>query len=170
MVESECDDRDVQDWLQTIGVASLCEWDVLAFMHGHQATLMPPHTFARLMGYRHETVAAALESLAAAQLLQLSPEAHGARLYQFCVPADPSRCEALERLLALSHHRRGRLLLSRNLRRGDRTPEEGLEAARRFLDDARRIVKIAQHRSREVRREIQLLRARGSERAGHGLR
>jgi hypothetical protein len=159
----------VQGWLQTIGVASLCEWDVLAFMHRHQATLMPPHYFARLTGYPHAAVAAALESLAAAQLLHLSPESYGTRLYQFCVPPDPSRREALERLLALSHHRPGRLLLSRNLRRGDRTPEEGLEAARRFLDDARRIVKIAQKRSREVRREIQLLRARGGERAGRGL-
>ena len=100
MAGSDYGDRDVQGWLRTIGVDSLCAWDVLVFLHRHPATLVTPGHLARLTGYPFSVIGTAIASLAAQQLLQLSPRAYGACLYQFCVPSDPSRNEALERLLA----------------------------------------------------------------------
>jgi hypothetical protein len=88
------------------------------------------------LGYRMEPVVAALDSLAALQLIQWSAQSQGASSYQVIVPPVRSRSDALERLFALSDHRSGRLLLGKHLGRGDRTPHEGLQAARRFLDDA----------------------------------
>jgi hypothetical protein len=129
-------DADVQHWLQSVGVESLCQLEVLTFLHRHRITLLPPEYLARLLGYQLEPVVAALDSLSALQLLKRSPQSRGARSYQFIVPPVPSRTDALERLLALSDHRSGRLLLGKHLGRGDRTPHEELQAVRQFLDDA----------------------------------
>jgi len=128
-------DGDVHHWLQSVGVESLCQWDVLTFVYRHRTTLLRPLHLARLLGYRMEPVVAALDSLATLQLLRWS-ESRGVSLYQFTVPPSLSRSDAVERLLALSEHRSGRLLLGKHLGRGDRTPDEGLQAARRFLDDS----------------------------------
>lgn len=129
-------DADVQHWLQSVGVESLCQLEVLTFLHRHPITLLPPEYLARLLGYRMEPVVAALDSLSALQLLKWSDQSRGARSYQFTVPSVPSRTDALERLLALSDHRSGRLLLGKYLGRADRTPHEELHAVRQFLDDA----------------------------------
>jgi hypothetical protein len=129
-------DADVQHWLQSVGVESLCQLEVLTFLHRHRITLLPPEYLARLLGYQLEPVVAALDSLSALQLLKRSAQSRGARSYQFIVPPVPSRTDALERLLALSDHRSGRLLLGKHLGRGDRTPHEELQAVRQFLDDA----------------------------------
>jgi hypothetical protein len=129
-------DADVQHWLQSVGVESLCQLEVLTFLHRHRITLLPPEYLARLLGYQLEPVVAALDSLSALQLLKRSAQSRGARSYQFIVPPVPSRTDALERLLALSGHRSGRLLLGKHLGRGDRTPHEELQAVRQFLDDA----------------------------------
>ena len=129
-------DADVQHWLQSVGVESLCQLEVLTFLHRHPITLLPPEYLARLLGYRMEPVVAALDSLSALQLLKGSAQSRGARSYQFIAPSVPSRTDALERLLALSGHRSGRLLLGKHLGRGDRTPYEELQAVRQFMDDA----------------------------------
>lgn len=129
-------DADVQYWLQSVGVESLCQLEVLTFLHRHPIILLPPEYLARLLGCQMEPVVAALDSLSALQLLKWSAQSGGARSYQFIVPSVPSRTDALERLLALSDHRSGRLLLGKHLGRGDRTPHEELQAVRQFLDDA----------------------------------
>jgi hypothetical protein len=129
-------DADVQHWLQRVGVESLCQLEVLTFLHRHPITVLPPEYLARLLGYEMEPVAAALDSLSALQLLTWSAQSRGAHSYQFIVPSVPSRTDALERLLALSDHRSGRLLLGKHFGRGGRVPHEEHQAVRRFLDDA----------------------------------
>jgi hypothetical protein len=129
-------DADVQHWLHSVGVESLCQLEVLTFLHRHPITLLPPEYLARLLGYGIEPVVAALDSLSALQLLKWSAQSRGARSYQVIAPSARSRTDALEQLLALSHHRAGRLLLGKHLGREDRTPHEELQAVRRFLDDA----------------------------------
>jgi hypothetical protein len=129
-------DADVQHWLQSVGVESICQLEVLTFLHRHPTTILPPEYLARLLGYQMEPVVAALDSLSALQLLKGSAQLRGVRSYQFIVPSVPSRTDALERLLALSGHRSGRVLLGKHLGRGGRTPYEELQAVRQFLDDA----------------------------------
>ena len=129
-------DADVQHWLQSVGVESVCQLEVLTFLHRHPTTVLPPEYLARLLGYQMEPVVAALDSLSALQLLKWSAQSRGARSYQFIVPSVPSRTDALERLLALSDHRSGRLLLGKHLGRGDGAPHDDLQAVQQFLDDA----------------------------------
>ena len=129
-------DADVQHWLQSVGVESLCQLEVLSFLHHHPITFLPPEYLARLLGYGMGPVVDALDSLAALQLLKWSTQSRGGHSYQFIVPSVPSRTDALERLLALSAHRSGRLLLRKHLERGDGTLCEDVQAVRQFLDDA----------------------------------
>ncbi len=137
MVEEHVADADVQHWLQTVGVESRCELEVLTFFHRHRMTLLPPEYLARLLGYPVESVVAALGSLGTLQLLEWSPQARGAHAYKFNVPAVVARREALERLLALSDRRSGRLLLGKHLERDNEARGEDLLAAQRqFLDDS----------------------------------
>src|SRR5262245_2673615 len=44
-------DPEVAGWLHTLGVASLCQWDVLVFLYRHQTTLLGAADLARLLGY-----------------------------------------------------------------------------------------------------------------------
>jgi hypothetical protein len=129
-------DADVQHWLQSVGLESLCQLEVLSFLHHHPMTLLPPEYLARLLGYRMEPVVEALHSLSALRLLRWSAQSRGAHSYQFIVPSGPSRTAALERLLALGADRSGRLLLRKHLGRGDATLHEDLQTVQRFLDDA----------------------------------
>ena len=119
-------DADVQHWLQSVGVESLCQLEVLSFLHHHPITFLPPEYLARLLGYRMDPVVDALDSLSALQLLKWSAQSRGGHSYQFIVPSVPSRTDALERLLALSAHRSGRLLLRKHLGRGDGTLQKTL--------------------------------------------
>ena len=119
-----------------MGVESLCQLEVLTFLHRHPTTVLPPEYLARLLGYQMEPVVEALDSLSALQLLTWSDQSRAARSYQFIVPSVASRTDALERLFALGDHRSGRLLLGKHLGRGDRTPYEEFQTVRQFLDDA----------------------------------
>src|SRR5262245_44782021 len=148
-------DADVQRWLAATCVESLCQWDVIVFLYRHQTILMAPGDLARLMGYRTSTMMTTLDALAARQLVEVSSQSSAAaRLYRFVAPSEPKRREALESLFALGQHRSGRLLLSKYLRQGERSPREGLEAARRILDDAKLVASIASRHSEEIRRTM----------------
>jgi DNA-binding MarR family transcriptional regulator len=157
MIEDTMIDDDVRACLHIIGVESPCQWDLVVFLSRHRTTLMSAESLARLVGYRCETVTAALDSLEALQLVKRAGS-HGARLYEMARVAPPRRA-ALERLLAMSDVREGRIVVWRHLRR-DRTPQEGLETARRFLADAKRVAQIASDRSREIREMVRQRRRR----------
>jgi DNA-binding MarR family transcriptional regulator len=120
-----------------LGIATLCQWDLLMFLYRHQASLFGADYLARLSGYAIELVVAALDTLESLALVERSRVSQGARFYHFTMPSDPSRAEAFEQLLALASHRAGRLRLCRQLPRDGRTLGEGLHAARRFLAEAR---------------------------------
>ena len=130
-------DADVQHWLQSVGLESLCQLEVLTFFHRHPTSVLPASYLARLLGYPMEPVAIVLNSLANLRLLAWSPQPRGARAYRVVVSPVLSRSEALERLLALSDNRSGRLLLGKHFGRRNETVREELQAAqRKFLDDA----------------------------------
>ena len=126
---------DVQHWLQSVGVESLCQLEVLTFLHRHRTTRLPTEYLARLLGYRMDSVVDALHSLSALQLLTWTAQPRVGYPYLFIVPSGPWRTGSLERLLALSAHRSGRLLLRKHLGR-DGTLHEDFQAVQRFLDDA----------------------------------
>src|SRR5262249_44679792 len=106
MTQPETVETDVQRWLAAIGVESLCEWDVLVFLYRHQTILMSPGHLAHLMGYEPSPVSAALDTLAAHELVEVSPQSiAAAQLYRFTAPLEAPQGDALKHLLALSEHR-----------------------------------------------------------------
>src|SRR5229473_2782515 len=120
MAQDNQPDLQVEDWLKTLGIESLCQWDVLVFLHRHQPSLVSAEHIARFLGYATAEVVAALDSLESSGIVERSRVSQGVRLYQLTAPADPTRRDALERLKALADSHTVRLLLARRLRASNR--------------------------------------------------
>ncbi|HVC96156.1 MAG TPA: hypothetical protein VND64_20910 [Pirellulales bacterium] len=125
MHQENAPDAEIESWLKTLGIASLCQWDVLVFFQGHPMSLLGPAYLASLLGREIGAVVAALEVLESLSLLERSRVSQEVRMYRFTVPADPERRDALERLFALANSRAGRVVLSKKLRAGDDIPRGG---------------------------------------------
>ena len=120
MTEDNQPDVQVEGWLKTLGIESLCQWDVLVFQYRHQSSLVSAEHIARFLGYATAEVVAALDSVESSGLVERSRVSQGVRLYQLTAPADPTRRDALERLMTLADSHTVRLLLTRRLRGSDR--------------------------------------------------
>jgi hypothetical protein len=136
MPHEHISDAEIDGWLNTLGIASLCQWDVLVFLYRHQASLVGADVIARLLGYASDPVVAALDVLEGLRLVERSRVSQIVRLYQFTVPSDPPRGDAWARLLALASHRSGRVRLAKHMRGGDHTNQERRQAAQRFRAEA----------------------------------
>jgi DNA-binding MarR family transcriptional regulator len=110
----------VEDWLATVGMEVLCQWDVLVFLYRHQTSLVSAEQIARLLGYATSAVGATLDNLESLGLVERSRAAQGVRLYQFTAPTDPPRGDALDQLMTCTDSRAVRLLLAKKLRPEDR--------------------------------------------------
>ena len=115
MAQDNQPDLQVEGWLKTLGIESLCQWDVLVFLYRHQSSLVSAESIARFLGHATAEVVAALDSLESSGLVERSRVSQGVRLYQLTAPADPTRRDALERLMTLADSHTVRLLLARRL-------------------------------------------------------
>ena len=129
MAQDNQPDLQVEGWLKTLGIESLCRWDVLVFLYRHQPTLVRVEYIVRLLGDATAEVVAALDSLESSGLVQPSRVFQGVRFYQLTAPADPTRRDALVRLMTLADSHTVRLLLGRRLRCNDR-PDQNKKAVR----------------------------------------
>src|SRR5271165_1311477 len=120
MAQDNQPDLQVEGWLKTLGIESLCQWDVLVFLYRHQPTLASTEHIALFVGYATAEVAAALDCLESSGLVERSRVSQGVRLYQVTASADRARRDALERLMTLADNRTVRLFLARRLRGSDR--------------------------------------------------
>src|SRR5438445_8839591 len=102
-------DLQVEGWLKTLGIESLCQWDVLVFLDRHQSSLLSADHIALFLSYANAEVVAALESVQSSGLVEGSRVSQGVRLYQLSAPADLTRRDALERLMTLVYSRPVRL-------------------------------------------------------------
>src|SRR6266704_744875 len=105
-------DLPVEGGLKILGIESLCQWDVLVFQYRHHFSLVSAEHIARFLGHAAAEVVAALDSLESSGLVERSRVSQGVRLYQLTAPADPTRRNALERLMTLADSRTVRLLLA----------------------------------------------------------
>jgi len=120
MAQDNQPDLQVEGWLKTLGIESLCQWDVLVFLYRHQSMLVRIEHIARFLGYATAEAVAVQDSLESSGLVERSRVSHqGVRLYQLTAPADPTRRDAFERLMTLSDSHTVRLLLGRRLRGSD---------------------------------------------------
>ncbi len=120
MAQDNQPDFQVEGWLKTLGIESLCQWDVLVFLDRHQSSLVSAEHIARFLGYATAEVVAALDSLGSSGLVERSRVSQGVRLYQLTAPADPTRRDALERLMTFVDNHTVRLLLARRPGGSDR--------------------------------------------------
>jgi len=126
MHEENPQDAQVEGWLKALGVESLSQWDVLAFLCRHLTSLVSAEHIARLLGYETAAVVAVLDSLESLGLVDRSRVDQGVRLYQFATPEDTGRGDTLGRLMTIADSRAGRLLLTKKFRRGAAsTPHSG---------------------------------------------
>jgi biotin operon repressor len=116
-------DLRVNGWLKTVGIESLSQWDVLVFLYRHQSSLVSAEHIARFLGYATAEVVAALDSLESSGPVKRSRVSQGVRLYQLAAPAEPTRPDALERLMTLADSHTVRLLLPRRSRGSDRSDQ-----------------------------------------------
>jgi DNA-binding MarR family transcriptional regulator len=114
MAQDNQPDLQVEGWLKTLGIESLCQWDVLVFLYRHQSSLVSAEHIARFLGYATAEVVAALDSLESSGFVERSRVSQGVRLYQLTAPADP-------RLMTLADSHTVRLFLARRLRGSDPT-------------------------------------------------
>ena len=119
MAQDNQPDLQVEGWLKTLGIESVCQWDVLVFLDRHPSILASNEHIALFVGYATAEVVAALNSLESSGIVERSRVSQGVRLRQFTAPADPTRRDALERLMTLADSHTVRLLLARRLRGSD---------------------------------------------------
>ena len=72
MAQDNQPDLQVEGWLKTLGIESLCQWDVLVFLYRHQPTLVRAEHIAPLLGDATAEVVTALDSLESSGLVQPS--------------------------------------------------------------------------------------------------
>lgn len=129
MAQENAPDLPVEGWLKTLGIDSLIQWDVLAFVYRHRTSLLGAEAIARLLGYANDPVVAALDVLESVGFVGRSRATHGVRLYQFTLPPGSPRRDPFEQLTALAEDRAGRLRLIKALRPPDESAPEGRQAA-----------------------------------------
>lgn len=123
MAKDNQQDLQVEDWLKTLGIESLCQWDMLVFLDRHPSILDSEEHIARFVGYATAEVVAALDSLESSGFVECSRFSQGVRLYQMTGPVDPTRRDALERLMTLVDNHTVRLLLARRLPGSERVAQ-----------------------------------------------
>jgi hypothetical protein len=155
-------DAEIDGWLSTLGITSLCQWDVLIFLYRHQTSLLGADFIARLLGYANGPVVDALEVLEGLGLVARSRVSQIVRLYQFTTPSHPPQSDARARLLALASDRTGRLRLLKGLRDNDQTSQERLQAAKRFLAESQQSLQAIREHAQAVKQRVQLRKGGGN--------
>ena len=117
--------------LERLRISGVDELDVLVFIYHHGTSLASADQIGRLLGHSSFAVAAALESLTSAGLIQRSRSSHGVRLYRIAdaVEGDGRRA-ALDEFVRVAGQREGRLRLIKLIKqpaaRRDRPASVGL--------------------------------------------
>ena len=122
----------VLERLQALGMSLLTEWDALAFLYRHPASLCTAAQIARLIGYDKAEVGAALHNLETLGLIQRSRVSQGIRFYRFSEPQDPSRRSCLLELMSLAQNRTGRLQLLKHLENSRQEPRRRRDSGLRL--------------------------------------
>jgi hypothetical protein len=117
-------DEVIKEWLATLGVNSLYDWDTLVFLYRHHASLLSAEQIARMIGQDTSAVIAAVAALESLGLVKRSRTSQGVRLYQFTAPSDPGRGGAFAQIVSISNGRAVRLFLAKQWRQRRSTHNE----------------------------------------------
>jgi predicted transcriptional regulator len=112
----------IHECLQVLGVSLVTEWDTLAFLYSHSASLGTAAEIARLIGYEKTDIEAALHRLEQLGLIHRSRSSQGTRIYKFSESPETGRSSCLLKMMSLAQSRTGRLLLLKHLMRPRQEP------------------------------------------------
>jgi hypothetical protein len=154
MQDEHLSDAEIDGLLKTLGITSLCQWDVLVFLYHHQTSLLGVNLIAHLLGYASDPVVAALDVLAFLGHVERSRVSQVARLYEFTVPSDPQRRDAWIALQPLASDRAGRVRLAHHLRGGDQTAQAERDETRCLLAEAQQSVQLSRRGLDETHRSL----------------
>ena len=116
LVEQENNpDLQIQECLTRLGISSPAEWDVLAFISRHQASLTNADQISRMLGYPSTVVADALDHLESRKLIRRSRASQGARLYQLLVTGGDPLSHYFQQLITLAENPVGRALVIKKI-------------------------------------------------------
>lgn len=156
----ETDELSMKDWMVTLGIESRTQWDVLLFLYRHHVGLLGAEYIGHLLGYPMETAMAALDVLEPLGLVQRSRVSQNVRLYQFTEPTDPSRRDALKRLIALAETRAGRLQLFESLGSAKQRAKKQLASSRQRVNQTRKTVQSTNRRLASSEHRLRLPKGR----------
>ena len=105
----------LQTCVNNVGISSLCDWDIFAFVYRHVTSLTTADQIARLVGYESGVVGGALGRLESQKLIERSRPSRGVRIYRVLNSKNVEHQRCLQELLTLSETRAGRLELARQL-------------------------------------------------------
>ena len=108
-------DAQIQACLARLGISAPVEWDVLAYVYRHQASLTNADQIARMLGYPSTVVADALDHMETLQLIRRSRASQGMRLYQFGSQSEPHSDTCFQLLIELAETPAGRSMLVKKL-------------------------------------------------------
>jgi len=118
--------------LQVLGVSLVAEWDTLAFLHSHSASLGTAAEIARLIGYEKADIGAALHRLEQLGLIHRSRPSQGTHIYKFSESPETGRSSCLLKMMSLAQSRTGRLLLLKHLMRRHEEPRRSQDGGLRL--------------------------------------
>lgn len=101
VVSESTTERKVALWLQTLGIQSLSQWDVLVYIYCRRNSLLDTEQISHLLGYELNVMVEASAYLDSLGLVECSPARRGVRLWRLAVPAETLHREALQQLLNL---------------------------------------------------------------------
>ncbi len=114
--EEKSPDFVVQECLESLGISSLGDWDVLIFLYHHHAILASVEQIARLVGYPSNVAGNTLDTLESLGLVQRSRDSQGLRLYQLSTFMHDPPQSCFWKLMSLVANREGRLQIVKTLR------------------------------------------------------
>ena len=106
----------IQSCLQSLGISSMSEWDVLVFVSNRRASLLRTDQIASLIGYETTAVSAALDLLEREAIIERSQPSQGVSFCRILPSTDIARQTCILQLIRLSKTRPGRVLLAKHLK------------------------------------------------------
>jgi DNA-binding MarR family transcriptional regulator len=109
-------DELIKECLGSLDISSLCEWDVLLFIHRHSTVITHDGELARLLGYENKLVSDALDKLQDRGLVARSDLNANAKAHQLSVKTHSQHKTSFQQLARVAATREGRLILAKQLK------------------------------------------------------
>jgi DNA-binding MarR family transcriptional regulator len=116
MPAENAQDELIKECLGSLDLSSLCEWDVLFFIHRYGTIVTHDGELAPLVGYENKLVSEALDKLEDLGLVVRSRLNANAKAHQLSVKTHSQHTASFQHLARAAATRVGRLILAKQLK------------------------------------------------------